>query len=72
MKHIKDILAPITQNASKAKFYNHNQDIFLRYFDSAEEYRALISAGNFKKMEQIIKERTDFKLVKFMEAVQNS
>ena len=44
------------KNASKAKFYRTNRDIFLRYFESLEQYEALILAGNFKKMELIIEE----------------
>jgi hypothetical protein len=60
MKHVKDILATITANASKAKYYHHNMPIFLRYFDNIEQYNALILAGNFKKMEQIIKENSNF------------
>lgn len=56
MMHIKDILvAQSKENASKAKFYTHNTDIFLKYFDSAHQYEALILAGNFKKIEEIIK-----------------
>jgi hypothetical protein len=49
------ILEKSVTNASKAKFYHHNQDIFLRYFDSIQQYEALILAGNFGKMEEIIK-----------------
>lgn len=56
MIHIKHILAKSLENASKAKFYRTNRDIFLRYFESLEQYEALIAAGNFKKMELIIKE----------------
>jgi len=55
MIHIKHILAKTLENASKAKFYAHNIDIFLRYFDSEEQYRALILAGKFGKIEEIIK-----------------
>lgn len=55
MIHIKHILAKSLENASKAKFYTHNIDIFLRYFDSKEQYEALILAGNFGKIEDIIK-----------------
>jgi len=56
MIHIKNILAKTVENASKAKFYRTNRDIFLRYFESREQYEALILAGNFKKMDEIIKE----------------
>ena len=45
---------------SKLKFYNSNRDIFLRYFDSIQQYQALIDAGNWKKIEQIISENSDF------------
>ena len=55
MAHIKDILAKTLENASKAKFYRTNRDIFLRYFDNVEQYEALIMAGNFRKIDEIIK-----------------
>lgn len=56
MIHIKDLMERTVERASKAKFYRINRDIFLRYFESLEQYEALILAGNFKKMELIIKE----------------
>jgi len=55
MMHVKQILAKTLEHASKAKFYTHNTDIFLKYFESEEQYRALILAGNFRKIEEIIK-----------------
>ena len=64
MIHIKNIMDRITENASKAKFYSHNQPIFLKYFDSEEQYKALILAGNFKKLEAIISEKSEFKFNK--------
>ena len=57
MIHIKDLLAKTVENASKAKFYHHNRDIFLKYFESIQQYNALISACNFEKMELIIKNK---------------
>jgi len=59
MIHIKHILKKSLENASKAKFYKHNSDIFLKYFDSEEQYQALILAGNFGKIEEIIKSKKD-------------
>lgn len=56
MTHIKQIMDKIVENASKAKFYRGNRDIFLRYFESLEQYEALIAAENFEKIELIIKE----------------
>ncbi len=56
MIHIKDILvAQSKESATKRKFYTNNIDIFLRYFESKEQYKALIAAGNFKKIDEIIK-----------------
>jgi len=66
MIHIKDILANTIENASKAKLYHHNRDIFLKYFDSVEQYEALISAGNFKKIDEIIKQNSSFNLDEFI------
>lgn len=56
MIHIKELMERTVERASKAKFYRTNRDIFLRYFESLEQYEALILAGNFGKMELIIKE----------------
>ena len=47
------------------KFYRTNRDIFLRYFDNEQQYKALILAGKFKKMEKIIKENSTFKFDEF-------
>lgn len=69
MEHIKQAMQRITFNASKAKFYTGNQDIFLRYFDSLEQYQALIRAGNFKKIEEIIKGSSEFNLEEFIDRV---
>ena len=56
MIHIKDILiAQLKENATKRKFYTNNMDIFLKYFESEEQYKALIAAGSFRKIEEIIK-----------------
>lgn len=54
---------------SKEKFYKANNDIFLRYFDNSEQYEALITAGNFKKIEEIIKEKSEFNSERFIEAI---
>lgn len=62
MIHIKDLMERTAENASKAKFYRTNRDIFLRYFDSLEQYEALINAGKFEKLEGIIAENSNFKL----------
>jgi hypothetical protein len=66
MTHIKHILAKTIANASKAKLYHQNRDIFLKYFDSIEQYDALISAGNFKKIDEIIKKNSSFNLDEFI------
>lgn len=60
MIHIKDLLDRTVENASKAKFYHHNRDIFLKYFESVQQYNALILAGNFEKLEAIIREQSNF------------
>lgn len=46
--------------AFKAKFYHHNRDIFLKYFESVQQYQVLIDTGNFEKLERIIKEQSNF------------
>ena len=65
MTHIKTIIAKVIENASKAKFYHHNRDIFIKYFESIEQYQNLIEAGNFKKIQEIIREKTDFNINNF-------
>ena len=62
MIHIKDLMERTVENASKAKFYRTNRDIFLRQFDSLEQYEALINAGKFEKLEGIIGEKSNFKM----------
>lgn len=69
MQHIKDIFARINQNASKAKFYSHNQSVFLKHFESEEQYKALINAGNYAKIEENIKGRSDFKCEEFFKQI---
>ena len=59
---IKTILAKVIENTTKAKFYHHNRDIFIKYFESIEQYQNLIEAGNFKKIQEIIREQTDFNI----------
>ena len=65
MIHIKTILAKAIENASNAKFYHHNRDIFIKYFESIKQYQDLIEAGNFKKIQEIIREQTDFNINNF-------
>jgi len=60
MIHIKEIQEKILNNAGKAKFYHHNRDIFIKYFDSIEQYNSLITSGKFDKLEQIINEKSNF------------
>ena len=62
MIHIKTILAKAIENTTKAKFYHHNRDIYIKYFESIEQYQNLIEAGNFKKIQEIIREQTDFNI----------
>lgn len=71
MIHIKQILERQLINTRKAKLFNHNKDIFLKYFDSIEQYNALIVAGNFKKMEQIIAKNTNFTMSIAEETINN-
>jgi len=54
---------------SQEKFYRGNQDIFQRYFESPQQYEAIINAGNFAKLENIIKENTIFDADKYIESL---
>ena len=49
-----------TASITEEKFFNQNRSVFLRYFDSPEQYQALIQAGNWKRMHQIIKDNSSF------------
>ena len=47
------------------KFYKDNKDYFLKYFEHSyyspsELYDCLLRSGNFKRMNEIIKEKTSF------------
>lgn len=69
MEHVKQALERIKQHASKAKFFQSNREIFLQHFDNVNQYDALITSGNFDKMESIIKDNTNFKLSSFRELI---
>ena len=60
MIHIKEIQQRVLNNARNAKFYHHNRDIFIKYFDSIEQYNSLITSGKFDKLKQIINEKSNF------------
>lgn len=62
MKNIKQTMQKLIEHGTQAKFYQGNRDLFLRYFDSLEQYEALIAAGNFKKMEEIIRLNSEFRI----------
>ena len=66
MKHIREILNDKLKLIRKAKFYHHNRDIFLKYFENVDQYQALILAGNFEKMEEIIKNNSSFNFDEFV------
>jgi len=60
----------LIDHGTQAKFYQGNRKIFLRYFDSLQQYEALIVAGNFKKMEEIIKANSKFSVEGFINQLQ--
>jgi len=66
MTNIKESMQKLIEHGTQAKFYQGNREIFLRYFDSLQQYEALIAAGNFKKMEEIIEAKTDFSRDEFI------
>ena len=66
MKHIREILDSELKLIKKKKFYHDNRDIFLKYFRNVKQYEALILAGNFKKMEEIIKNNSSFNFDEFV------
>jgi hypothetical protein len=74
MDHIKKVLQNAKDNvlANRAKYYHNNFSIFVRYFDSEQQYIALINAGNFKKIEEIIKNKTNFNFNEFSSKFNNN
>jgi len=65
-KTIKESMQKLIEHGTQAKFYQGNIDLFLCYFDNEEQYKALIAAGNFKKMQQIIEAKSDFSRDEFI------
>jgi hypothetical protein len=57
MQHIKQAMSNILINSSKAKFLRDNENKFVRYFKDSAHYRSLINAGNFKKIEEIVRKK---------------
>lgn len=64
--NLKDTLETLE---TKRKFWQNNRDIFLRCFTDLEQYNALIEAGNFKKMEEMVK-GSRFDISKFEKELQ--
>lgn len=58
-----------------AKFWKGNKDLFLRYFEdcgqwsASQVYDAMIKAGNFEVMNQIVQEKTSFKCEEFFKQI---
>ena len=71
MQHIKQAMSNILINSSKAKFLRDNENKFVRYFEDSAHYRSLINAGNFKKIEEIVKEKTTFNREQWINGVGN-
>lgn len=59
MKHISNSISSVVKFAGKARFYNTNRDYFQRHFKEGQ-YDALIRAGNWAKLDEIIKENSQF------------
>ena len=70
MKHIKKPLSRLVEEISKKqtanrKFYHANAPIFLKYFDSQQQYQRLMDSGDFEKIKNIIREKSDFNVGDF-------
>lgn len=68
MEHISKVLQNVKDKIleSRTKYYHDNFSIFIKYFDSEQQYIALINAGNFRKIEEIIKNKTTFNFDEFV------
>jgi hypothetical protein len=69
MQHIKQAMQRILINNSKVKFFEDNENKFLQYFDSLDQYKALIRSGNFDKMQEIIKDKSTFNVDNFINSI---
>lgn len=70
MQHISESMTRVI-NSSKVKFFHGNRDKLIRYFESNQRYDAMINAGRFKDMEQIIKSKSEFNSDEFMQELIN-
>ena len=68
MEHIKHSINRVIKCA-RTKFYENNEDLFLRYFKSPAEYHRLINKGAFKEMQEIIKAGSDFSFDDFSKTI---
>lgn len=65
-------MANILENSSKAKFFRGNREVFLKYFENPQQYEALILAGNFNKMKEIIERKSTFNSDKWINEFLNN
>ena len=62
----------ILEHTAKAKFFEGNVDKFLQYFDSRHQYDAMIRAGNFKGMFEIVRSKSTFDSDKWINEFKNN
>ena len=62
MKHITEALERIKskESVSTERFFRSNIDIFLKYFNSIQDYEKLLNEHNFAKIRETIKENSVF------------
>ena len=67
MEHISQVVKNLMSYKTNARFFenNNNRNHFIQYFESQRQYDALISAGNFKKMNDIIRKNSNFSFETF-------
>ena len=60
MEHISKVLQNVKDKIleSRTKYYHNNFSLFIKYFDSEQQYISLINSGNFRKIDEIIKNKT--------------
>lgn len=71
MQHISQGINTVRKKifSSRQRFWKNNKDIFLRYFEGENSYLeasgyydCLVEQGNFKRLEEIVKNKSNFKI----------
>lgn len=71
MQHISEPTNSIKKKifSSRQRFWKNNKDIFLKYFEGENSYlepsvyyNELVEQGNYKRLEEIVRNKSNFKI----------